>query len=67
MAEQYIYLNGEFVTKEKATISVYDHGFFCTVTAFLRAFAFITGTYLNARSIWTGCMIQRNPLCWTFR
>ncbi|WP_028561841.1 branched-chain-amino-acid transaminase [Paenibacillus pinihumi] len=27
MAEQYIYLNGEFVTKEKATISVYDHGF----------------------------------------
>jgi len=27
MAEQVIYLNGEFVTKENAKISVYDHGF----------------------------------------
>lgn len=27
MAEQWIYLNGEFVTKENAKISVYDHGF----------------------------------------
>ncbi|MCC3376924.1 branched-chain-amino-acid transaminase [Cohnella sp. REN36] len=27
MAEQWIYLNGEFVSKENAKISVYDHGF----------------------------------------
>ncbi len=27
MAQQWIYLNGEFVTKENAKISVYDHGF----------------------------------------
>lgn len=27
MAQQWIYLNGEFVTKENAVISVYDHGF----------------------------------------
>jgi branched-chain amino acid aminotransferase len=27
MAEQWIYLNGEYVTKENAKISVYDHGF----------------------------------------
>lgn len=27
MSEQWIYLNGEFVTKENAKISVYDHGF----------------------------------------
>jgi len=27
MAQQWIYLNGEFVTKENAQISVYDHGF----------------------------------------
>ncbi|WP_068615794.1 branched-chain-amino-acid transaminase [Paenibacillus tuaregi] len=27
MAEQWIYLDGEFVTKEKATVSVFDHGF----------------------------------------
>ncbi|NWL88937.1 MULTISPECIES: branched-chain-amino-acid transaminase [unclassified Paenibacillus] len=27
MAEQWIYLNGQYVTKEKATVSVYDHGF----------------------------------------
>ena len=27
MPEQWIYLNGEFVTKENAKISVYDHGF----------------------------------------
>ncbi|HEY4390100.1 MAG TPA: branched-chain-amino-acid transaminase [Paenibacillus sp.] len=27
MAEQWIYLDGEYVTKEKATVSVYDHGF----------------------------------------
>lgn len=27
MGEQWIYLNGEFVTKENAKISVYDHGF----------------------------------------
>lgn len=27
MAQQWIYLDGEYVTKEKATISVYDHGF----------------------------------------
>lgn len=27
MAEQWIYLNGEFVTKENAKVSVYDHGF----------------------------------------
>lgn len=27
MAEQWIYLNGTFVTKEEARISVYDHGF----------------------------------------
>ncbi|MCQ6560880.1 branched-chain-amino-acid transaminase [Paenibacillus mendelii] len=27
MAEQVIYLNGEFVTKENAKVSVYDHGF----------------------------------------
>jgi branched-chain amino acid aminotransferase len=27
MAEQWIYLNGEFVEKENAKISVYDHGF----------------------------------------
>lgn len=27
MAEQWIYLNGQFVTKEQATVSVYDHGF----------------------------------------
>ncbi|MCM3759734.1 branched-chain-amino-acid transaminase [Alkalihalobacillus oceani] len=27
MAEQWIYLNGEFVEKEDAKISVYDHGF----------------------------------------
>jgi len=27
MAEQVIYLNGEYVTKENAKVSVYDHGF----------------------------------------
>lgn len=27
MAEQWIYLNGDFVTKENAKVSVYDHGF----------------------------------------
>ncbi len=27
MGEQWIYLNGEFVTKENAKVSVYDHGF----------------------------------------
>lgn len=27
MAQQWIYLNGEYVTKENAKISVYDHGF----------------------------------------
>ncbi|XEC93163.1 branched-chain-amino-acid transaminase [Paenibacillus tarimensis] len=27
MAEQWIYINGEFVTKENAKVSVYDHGF----------------------------------------
>ncbi|MBB6674258.1 branched-chain-amino-acid transaminase [Cohnella nanjingensis] len=27
MAEQWIYLNGEYVSKENAKISVYDHGF----------------------------------------
>jgi len=27
MAEQWIYLNGQFVTKEDAKVSVYDHGF----------------------------------------
>ncbi|WP_438444302.1 branched-chain-amino-acid transaminase [Gorillibacterium sp. sgz5001074] len=27
MAQQWIYLNGQFVTKEDAKISVYDHGF----------------------------------------
>lgn len=27
MSEQWIYLNGEFVTKENAKVSVYDHGF----------------------------------------
>jgi branched-chain amino acid aminotransferase len=27
MAEQVIYLNGDFVTKENAKVSVYDHGF----------------------------------------
>ena len=27
MAEQVIYLNGEFVTKDNAKVSVYDHGF----------------------------------------
>lgn len=27
MAEQWIYLNGKFVTKENAKVSVYDHGF----------------------------------------
>lgn len=27
MSEQWIYLNGEFVTKEHAKVSVYDHGF----------------------------------------
>ena len=27
MAEQWIYLNGEYVTKENAKISVFDHGF----------------------------------------
>ncbi|WP_269757911.1 aminotransferase class IV [Thalassobacillus sp. C254] len=27
MGEQWIYLNGEFVKKEDAKISVYDHGF----------------------------------------
>ncbi|BDG46260.1 MULTISPECIES: branched-chain-amino-acid transaminase [Parageobacillus] len=27
MSEQWIFLNGEFVTKENAKISVYDHGF----------------------------------------
>jgi branched-chain amino acid aminotransferase len=27
MAEQWIYLNGEFVTKENAKVSVFDHGF----------------------------------------
>lgn len=27
MPEQWIYLNGEFVTKENAKVSVYDHGF----------------------------------------
>jgi branched-chain amino acid aminotransferase len=27
MAQQWIYLNGQFVTKENAQISVYDHGF----------------------------------------
>ncbi|HUC91323.1 MAG TPA: branched-chain-amino-acid transaminase [Paenibacillus sp.] len=27
MAEQWIYLNGDYVTKENAKISVYDHGF----------------------------------------
>ncbi|MFD0962346.1 branched-chain-amino-acid transaminase [Paenibacillus chungangensis] len=27
MAQQWIYLNGEFVTKEEAKVSVYDHGF----------------------------------------
>ncbi|MDO7906869.1 branched-chain-amino-acid transaminase [Paenibacillus sp. JX-17] len=27
MAEQWIYLDGEFVTKENAKVSVYDHGF----------------------------------------
>jgi branched-chain amino acid aminotransferase len=27
MAQQWIYLNGEFVTKEDAKVSIYDHGF----------------------------------------
>jgi branched-chain amino acid aminotransferase len=27
MSQQWIYLNGEFVTKEAAVVSVYDHGF----------------------------------------
>ena len=27
MSEQLIYLNGEFVTKDNAKVSVYDHGF----------------------------------------
>jgi branched-chain amino acid aminotransferase len=27
MAQQWIYMNGEFVTKENAKVSVYDHGF----------------------------------------
>ncbi|KIL41032.1 branched-chain amino acid aminotransferase [Gordoniibacillus kamchatkensis] len=27
MAQQWIYLNGEYVTKENAKVSVYDHGF----------------------------------------
>ncbi|AWB45708.1 branched-chain-amino-acid transaminase [Paenibacillus sp. CAA11] len=27
MAEQWIYLDGQYVTKDKATVSVYDHGF----------------------------------------
>lgn len=27
MAEQWIYLDGQFVTKENATVSVFDHGF----------------------------------------
>ena len=27
MAEQWIYINGEYVTKENAKVSVYDHGF----------------------------------------
>jgi branched-chain amino acid aminotransferase len=27
MSEQLIYVNGEFVTKDKAVVSVYDHGF----------------------------------------
>lgn len=27
MAEQWIYLDGEYVTKDKAVVSVYDHGF----------------------------------------
>lgn len=27
MAEQWIYLNGQYVTKENAVVSVYDHGF----------------------------------------
>lgn len=27
MAEQWIYLDGQYVTKENAKVSVYDHGF----------------------------------------
>ena len=27
MSELLIYYNGEFVTKENATVSIYDHGF----------------------------------------
>lgn len=35
MSEQWIFLDGEFVTKENAKVSVFDHGF-CTETGFLK-------------------------------
>ncbi|ARO60582.1 Branched-chain amino acid aminotransferase [Bacillus cereus] len=37
MGNQYIYMNGEFVEKEKAVVSVYDHGFY-TETVYLKGF-----------------------------
>lgn len=61
MSEQWIYLDGQFVTKENATISVYDHGFY-TGMAFLKESAFTMAIFSDARPIWTVCTIPPNPL-----
>lgn len=66
MAEQWIYLDGQHVTKENAKVSVFDHGF-CMETVFLKVSVSITAIFLNVKSIWTDCMIRQNRSCWTFR
>ena len=44
MGNQYIYMNGEFVEKEKAVVSVYDHGFY-TETVYLKEFVVTVEMY----------------------
>ena len=59
MSEQWIYLDGQYVTKENATVSVYDHGF-CMGTEFSKVSGFITAIFSDAKRIWTVCTIRQN-------
>jgi len=44
VGEQWIFLNNEFVTKENAKVSVYDHGFLYEMGC-LKEFAFIAAMF----------------------
>ena len=60
VAEQWIYLDGQYVTKENAKVSVYDHGF-CMEMGFSKGFVFTMAIFLDVRLTWIACMIRQNP------